>query len=270
VLPDGYRQFLRHSGGEQPHVEASDFAEMVRENRPQWLIELIHSFAPDSKSSDEIRDELQKLLNHLRVRRISPKVTQQGTANVAAGAGPATDTANGVGNGNGGNGPRPKATDLSVLPSGAKRAEMFKNLERAPDIIPLNTDEEIEEKGLKGRAARYVMEAGTLFVNMQYPAIGEMRAQLEAEYADAHDLDLMRSLSQQNAETTMILRVGRTVVYALAKQLNKEWDQKALETASSPESLSMAADDFGDAMQNVRRSISTALRTTRVEIENAA
>jgi len=61
----------------------------------------------------------------------------------------------------------------------------------------------------------------------------------------------------------MILRVGRTVVYALAKQLNKEWDQNALQTASSPESLSMAADDFGDAMQNVRRAIGKALRASR-------
>ena len=53
----------------------------------------------------------------------------------------------------------------------------------------------------------------------------------------------------------MILRVGRTVVYALAKQLNNEWDQNAREAASSPESLSMAADNFDDAMQNVRRAI---------------
>lgn len=73
----------------------------------------------------------------------------------------------------------------------------------------------------------------------------------------------MRSLAQQHAEKTMILRVGRTVVYALAKQLNKEWDQNALQTASSPESLSMAADDFGDAMQNVRRAIGKALRASR-------
>lgn len=270
VLPDGYRQFLRHSGGEQPHVQASDFSDIVRENRPQWLIELIHSFAPDSRSSDDIRDELQKLLNQLRVRRVSPKVTPQGGETVTSGGGPAAEPSHASGNGNGGSGSGPKPTDLSVLPTGAKRAEMFKNLERAPEIIPLNTEEEIEEKGLKGRAARYVMEAGTLFVNMLYPAIGEMRAQLEAEYADAHDVELMRSLAQQNAESTMILRVGRTVVYALAKQLNKEWDQKALETASSPESLSMAADDFGDAMQNVRRAISTALRTTRVEAESAA
>jgi hypothetical protein len=79
----------------------------------------------------------------------------------------------------------------------------------------------------------------------------------------------MRALAKQHAERTMILRVGRTVVYALAKQLNKEWEQKALETASSPESLSMAADDFLDAMQNVRRAIGKALRVTRLSAESS-
>jgi hypothetical protein len=143
---------------------------------------------------------------------------------------------------------------------------MFKNLERAPEIIPLQTDEEIDEKGRKGRAARYVMEAGQLFVNMKYPALDDMRAQLEAEYAGASDPELMRSLAQRHAQDSMILRVGRTVVYALAKQLNKEWDQKALEAASSPESLSMAADNYADAMQNVRRAIGKALRVSRVEV----
>jgi hypothetical protein len=63
---------------------------------------------------------------------------------------------------------------------------------------------------------------------------------------------------------TIILRVGRTVVYALAKQLNKKWDQKALGAAFSPESLSMAADDFADALQNVLRDVGRRLRTSRI------
>jgi precorrin-6B methylase 1 len=81
---------------------------------------------------------------------------------------------------------------------------------------------------------------------------------------------MTRSHAKQHAERTMILRVGPTVVYTLAKQLNKEWDQKALEIASSPESLSMAADNFGDAMQNARRAIGKALRMTREATEAAA
>jgi len=269
VVSEAYRQFLQYSGGEQLRLQSKDFAEAVREHRPEWLIELIHSFAPDSQTSDEVRDELQRLLNHLRVRRTSPKVADQGDTFVAQGGGPASEPGHGVSNGSGGAGARPKPTDLSIVPTGAKRAEMFKNLERAPEIIPLHTDEEIDEKGLKGRAARYVMEAGQLFVNMKYPAISEMRTQLEAEYASANDPEMMRALAQQHAQDSMILRVGRTVVYALAKQLNKEWDQKALETASSPESLSMAADNYGDAMQNVRRAIGKALRTSRVDIDAA-
>jgi hypothetical protein len=46
--------------------------------------------------------------------------------------------------------------------------------------------------------------------------------------------------------------------------LNKEWDQRALEMAASPESLSMAAHNFTDALQNVRRDIGRKLRTSLV------
>jgi hypothetical protein len=266
VVPDGYRQFLRHSQGEQPHVSANDFADLVREKRPEWLIQLIRSFAPDSATSDDIRNELQNLLNQLRVRRVSPKLQFRGSTAVAIGAGAGATPANGPGEALGSERSRSLPTDLTVIPSGAKRAEIYKNLERAPEIIPLSDDEEIEEKGLKGRAARFVMEAGQLFVNMLYPAIAEMQALLESEYADAEP-EIIRALAKQHAERTMILRVGRTVVYALAKQLNKEWDQRALEMASSPESLSMAADDFTDALQNVRRDIGRKLRMSRLTTE---
>jgi len=269
IVPDAYRQFLRYAQGEQPHVSAKDFADLVRENRPEWLIEIIRSFAPDSATSDDIRNELQNLLNELRVKRTSPKIVFNGTAHVASGSGPGAVMAKNLGDGSNGDHPRKIPADLTVIPTGAKRAELYKNLERAPEIILLLEDEEIEEKGLKGRAARFVMEAGQLFVNMQYPAINEMRAQLETEYAAA-DPEMIRMLSKQHAERTMILRVGRTVVYALAKQLNKEWDQRALETASSPESLSMAADDYTDALQNVRRDIGRKLRTARVVMESTS
>lgn len=228
VLPDGYRQFLRHTHGEQPHVEAIDFADIVRDCRPQWVIDLIQSFAPDSASPDDIRNELQKLLNHLRVKRVSPKITARGNTNVDDGPGPASGPERSPGTERGqSERPNQKPNDLTLLPTGAKRAEMFKNLERAPEIIQLFDEEQIDEKGLKGRAARYVMMTSQLFVNMRYPAIDEMRAQLEAEYATTKDSETMRSLVKQLAEQAMIMRIGRTVVYSLAKQLNKEWDQKA-------------------------------------------
>lgn len=180
-----------------------------------------------------------------------------------SGPGPGAEQARGQ-KGGSGSGKRESPTDLSIIPTGAKRAEIFRNAERAPEIIPLYNEADIEEKELRGRAARFYMDAGQLFVNMKYPAILEMKAQLEVEYADANDLEMMRRLALEHSERTMVLRVGRTVIYALAKQLNKEWDQEALKIASSPESLSMAADDYADAMQNVRRAIGKALRVNRL------
>jgi hypothetical protein len=91
IVPDGYRQFLRYAQGEQPNVVATDFAELVRDQRPEWLIELIRSLAPDSPTSDDIRNELQSLLNNLRVRRVSPRVTLNGAAHVTNGSGPASE-----------------------------------------------------------------------------------------------------------------------------------------------------------------------------------
>ncbi len=144
---------------------------------------------------------------------------------------------------------------------------MFVNMERAPEIIPLYDDEDIEEKGVKGRAARYYIDTGQLFINMQYPAVAQMRSLLEDEYASAADLDAMRLLVKQHAERSIMLRVGRAVVYALAKQLMKEWDSGAVERALSPESLSVAADDYHDSLQTARRGLGARLRITKVESE---
>jgi hypothetical protein len=131
------------------------------------VIDIIHSLAPDSTSSDDIRNELQRLLNQLRVRRVSPKVVPLGDIQLDRGAGAANGQGVGVGTNGGVDNARSKPTDLSIVPVGAKRAQMFKNAERAPEIIQLHDDAEIEEKGIKGRAARFVMQSGQLFVNMK-------------------------------------------------------------------------------------------------------
>lgn len=239
----------------------------MRDHRPAWLLEVIKIFAPDETTSDEIRDELQRLLNSLRVRRVSPRVVEAGDLQVERGQGSGSNVSRGESDGSEGAERRREPDDLSILPTGAMRAEVFKNMERAPDIILLRTEEEISQKGLQGRAARYVLEANTLFVNILYPSVDGMRSILETEYASATDVELMRTFALQHAEKTIVLKVGRAVVYALAKQLNKEWDQKAIVSASSPESLSMAADDYLDALQNARRAIGKALRMSRQEAD---
>jgi hypothetical protein len=264
VRADGYRQFLRYTSGEQQQVYATDFALLAAKYRPQWLVDLIRTFAPNATPHDEIREELQRLLDELRVRRDMPRVTPNGSVAVAAREGPSTQL---IRNGDGPikqAAPRDDHVDLSIVPAGAQRADIWRNRERAPIIIPLKTEEEIEEKQIKEKAARYY-DNGQLFVNMLYPSISKMKQQLEAEYAAASDIDQLRALAQQIAEESIILRIGRAVVFALAKQANKEWNSEAINKALAPESLSVAADDYIESLQSARRKIGKAFRTSGVQ-----
>jgi hypothetical protein len=69
------------------------------------------------------------------VRRVTPRVVPQGNTQLGNGNGAASEPVGSSGGVGSGHGPRIKPTDLSVIPTGAKRAEMFKNIERAPEII---------------------------------------------------------------------------------------------------------------------------------------
>lgn len=46
VVPEAYRRFLQRTDGEQNELLAAHFSEMVRDNRPQWLIDIIMAFSP--------------------------------------------------------------------------------------------------------------------------------------------------------------------------------------------------------------------------------
>lgn len=264
VLPEAYRQFLRYKNGEQKEVQAIDFANLVAENRPEWFIELIHSFAPSNPASDdEIRNSLQDLLNKLRVRTTSPKVKADGLLQLDAGSGKAvtgTWTA-GVGTRGSGEG-RKHHLDMAVTSHGAKMAQLTKNMERAPELVRLNDDEEIRDKQIQGRAGRYYSETGTLYLNMKYPAIEQMNQMLVREYQGTADPEVMQRLALELSQDSMVSRVGCAVVFALAKRLNKEWDEDALQTALKPESITLAADNIFESLQNARRKIGTTLRTS--------
>lgn len=262
VLPEAYRQFLRYRTGEQDPVQAVHFGDLVAQHRPGWLIDIIRSLAPDSPSSDDIRDELQKLLDDLRVRRVAPRIVAAGVDLVDPSSGVGNQPVRGGEGAGRGSDARTKHIDLSLAPQGTKPADMWKDRERAPDIVLLKTAEEVDEKQLRGRAGRYY-ENGQLFLNMLYPSIKEMRDDLEASYASVAEIDSMREAALQQAEKSMILRVGRAVVFALAKQLNKEWDSDAVKQALAPESLSLAADDFYDSLQRARRSMGRQFRPNR-------
>ena len=88
---------------------------------------------------------------------------------------------------------------------------------------------------------------------MTYSAVANSQEHLELRYATYEDPELVREQARQWAERLVMGRVGYAVIYAQAKL------KKALE----PESLSLAADGWRDAVSNVYRSMSRRFGMSR-------
>ncbi len=266
VRHEPYRRFVQLTGSDQRQVLVEDFAELVFRNRPEWLIEIINSLAPKSSAStDDLRKELQDLLNELRVKTKSPREMDDGLHLVDEGGARGARPEHKEGTAGDSSKTPISPTDLIFNPAGAKRATISKNLEQAPEIIPLRDEDEVAEKGITGKAARYVRETNQLFVNLTYSAVRSAQDHLGLRYATYEDPEIVRELARQWSERLVMGRVGYAVVYAQAKQLIREWTSDDVKKALEPESLSLAADGWRDAVSTAYRSISRRLGAAKTQ-----
>ena len=179
LLPDGYRQFLRHAGNLQHHILVRDYAALVTRNRPGWMLELLGRFAPDAQHTEAVRGGMAALFASLGVRR---RWWPPG--------------------------------DGTPPPHGGDGIEY----EVAPQIVPLRDLVDIRERGLERKAARFYRETHQLFLNTDYEAIGSIRDTLEREFADEEDAEAVRARALAAAEEVVTLRIARKLVFGLAKR----------------------------------------------------
>ena len=256
IVPDGYRQFLRHAGGRQGPVACRHFAKAVHEHRPQWLIGIIEEQAPSARYLPDIYGDLDRLLRDLKVRR-RRRLLPVAVAKVAA-----ADAVVGFAESD----PLPVLPTSPVAPvrvhgqldieAGLIDDDAFE-AEPSPQILMLRDEHEIEARGLQERAGRYYPETHQLFLNGRYGAITDMRRLLEHEFAWAADPEAMRHQALQQAERSLALRVGRMLVFALSKQ--DKWSDHDLGQACSAQALSLVGDDFAASLPAARASMQAVL-----------
>ncbi len=255
VLPDGYRQFLHRRDGLQGQLLLRQFAGEIHRNRPAWLVALIQQHAPDGVVSEEITASLEQLLRELRVSRRLREVTAP-----ARPLEPAEDPSG-----------DPEAGQEAPDQPGAP-AEMVRDAtapafdyEPAPQIILLRDEADTQARGVAERGARYYGETHQLFVNCLYPAVPAMQLTLEREFAWAEDHETVRHAAQVAAEQSMVARVGRMLVFALAKQ--SRWADWEMNHALSAQALTLAADDYAQSLPAARASLRAALRVRALAAE---
>jgi hypothetical protein len=240
VWPEAYRQFLRFRGNDQRQVRVGDFSALVRRYMPTWLAEIIRSFGPVPASYlDEISNELKELLVFLGVQSSSQvPVPAQGTPQWAK----ASPTE-----------PKKASVEMADKPQDAPTPPEHPVFERPPELIGLRTPEQIRERALEGRAARFYPQSHQIFINLLYPAIQETVFALLAECEVPLDAlnEESRRIAIETAEWALTKRISRVIVYSLSKK-SLGWRPDEIMRSQSTETLSLVADDWAVAMDMAR------------------
>ncbi|MBD3738766.1 MAG: hypothetical protein IE938_20215 [Pseudomonas balearica] len=277
ALPSQYRDALTWRKDRSPLV-ADQFAHLVRELMPDWVKEIIRSESPEGADDlNDLQSDLQALLDELRVPtkvarptadpRLKALLQSEGVPEIEPTSieseqdeEPA-ETAKFV---RPGDSARAAKSRVRLAPEGATSSKMARALERAPEIKVLVDANEVAERSMKGKAAKFYPDVQTLFVNGLYPVVERMAQELLNDLAGGDDPEQVRAITLGAARRTLAYRVGKATCFALAKRVLDDWSPEDLERATSPESLSMAADDYRQSLAMAKKWIRDQSRMASV------
>lgn len=278
ALPNQYRDGLTYPA-DRSQMHAQDFSEYVRQLMPDWVKEVIKSESPTSDEKlDDLQTDLQKLLDEFRVPTVTLHESRDPAAHPFKDTDEGQDTSQPTDLDNefeidldqleavtdderDGHARRAKQKKVRKAPDGAKPSKSSLALERVPEIEILTDPNEVADKNLKGKAGRYYKDSQTLFVNGLYSVVDRMASELEAELRNDAEAETVRAIVLKASRRFTAFRVGKATCYAISKRLSDDWSSDDLDRATSPESLSMAADDY-------KQSLSAAKRWAREQIKS--
>jgi len=281
ALPNQYRDGLTWPDDRSALI-AEDFADHVRNLMPEWVKEIIRQESPKSDDNlDDIQSDLQKLLDEFRIPTSTlsfskrpesrPAESQDEGSDVTQSIDLMTDFGGDMEKHNTDqeisqqpHSQRATSKKIRKAPDGAKASRSTLALERVPKIEILTEPEDISEKNLKGRAGRYYKDGQTLFINGLYPAAERMAVELEPEFRGQCEGELLRSTLMKVSRRLMAFRVGKVTCYAISKRLSEDWTDNDLDSATTPESLSMAADDYKQSLAAAKRLVKEGLKRADV------
>ncbi len=282
ALPTQYRDGLVWPEDRSPLL-AEHFAEDVRELMPGWFKEIIRAQSPESDENlDDLQADLQKLLDEFRVPTITLSSSKRSSSTPTESYDEGMDTSSPTeldtdfpGNVEDLNHidsvvPDPKnqiaiKKKVRKAPEGSIASRATKALERVPEIKILTDPDEISDKDIKGRAGRYYKEAQTLFINGHYNIVDRMASELEVELRNFGEPEIVRTQTINAARHYMAFRVGKLTCFAISKRLSEDWSVDDLDRATSPESLSMAADDYKQSIPIAKKWAKNMIRAAGIE-----
>ena len=97
-----------------------------------------------------------------------------------------------------------------------------------------------------------------------------MVAELEPELRGLSEPEIVRAAILKASQRFMAFRVGKATCYAISKRLSDDWSSDDLDRATSPESLTMAADDYKQSLATAKKWVKEFVKKADIPQEDAA
>ena len=250
VIPDQYRESIKWNDHAKETVKIEQYAQIIRDNIPEWLKEKIEKFSPKKSTSEDIKDKLRELLNNLNVISKTLMSSSEGKPSSDAGSNKVKHIREGI------------KSDIKKLTSPSRPLTQTSGSSNSknksgvniPEFIVLYTEEQLKDHpNLADRAAKYLPDTNEVYINMLYEPMQLMNKLLTKEFAS-------KSTNQEELDEAVLavlenifkLKMGTAVVFALSKKNKEGWDYEEAEDSWSPETLSIVADFWQDDLPDAR------------------
>jgi len=128
-------------------------------------------------------------------------------------------------------------------------------------VITLRDEQDLRERWLLGRAAIFYPEASLLAINVSYGPLNKLVSELQREFSSLGVHGPNQGSLRSLVENRFVARIGRTLLYVLAKKFEPwAWSRRHIASASSEEALTLAADDLFEVQAEVRAEIAEKLK----------
>lgn len=231
IKDNTYRDSLIDPANENRQIRLDDYAEMIREYRPQWLMDYINALESNADSSDDVMERLRKFVDELKVSTGRQSEVKKSNDEKTEGQEINHSDSGGGGGGGSSKNSEPKEPPKEPKHKPLSGVRIQSNLAGIP--VPKFTTDPAHLEAMRGRAAMYVKEENVIWINPEHFRYNAFLEEVEKEAGnDAERQQLAKRIFNDEYK----FQVGKYVASAWVYKGRPDWNdvdwEKALDAGS--------------------------------------
>lgn len=260
IVTDRYRTSLMTNTYDKRPILFTHYKHEIYNHMPEWFIERMKQFAPDTANIGDVYKELNELWEKTQLMTAASKIntlTAGTTPTIKLNKNPSGNRGGVKGSNN--SGTLTGAVLSAVLNGKQRQVRPFPNIEvlKEKDIKTASVSPNFQYK-----AAEYAIDRNVLFINATYPAVNTIIDDLLSGASDVSDE--VSQLAYDTGISVITRLVGTGLIYGLAKQ-GKPGYEDDFEKAIDPACLSTHADKWIENFTEIQKKFERDVKVLEIK-----